>query len=90
MEITVCGSKMIYQDGDIQVFDNIDHLYDLPDNFFNAMMDCLCVKNWSHSPHTRLAIASSAPDKVKWLAELGPKAALKTTPPTPSAEQVVK
>ncbi|KAI6684541.1 hypothetical protein NL676_030454 [Syzygium grande] len=29
-------SKMIYLDGDIQVFHNIDHLFDLPNGFFYA------------------------------------------------------
>ncbi|MBA0617512.1 hypothetical protein Godav_026951, partial [Gossypium davidsonii] len=33
-------SKMIYLDGDIQVYDNIDHLFDLPDGHFYAVMDC--------------------------------------------------
>nr|ACU18470.1 unknown [Glycine max] len=32
--------KTIYLDGDIQVFGNIDHLFDLPDNYFYAVMDC--------------------------------------------------
>ncbi|KAK9945644.1 hypothetical protein M0R45_011148 [Rubus argutus] len=33
-------SKMIYLDGDIQVFDNIDHLFHLPDGYFYAVLDC--------------------------------------------------
>ncbi|KAG1368014.1 Galactinol synthase 1 [Cocos nucifera] len=33
-------SKMIYLDADIQVFDNIDHLFDMPDGYFYAVMDC--------------------------------------------------
>ena len=38
-------SKMIYLDGDIQVFENIDHhLFDLPDNHFYVVMDCFCEK----------------------------------------------
>ncbi|GJV43834.1 galactinol synthase 2 [Tanacetum coccineum] len=36
-------SKMIYLDGDIQVFDNIDHLFDMPDGYFYAVMDCQVV-----------------------------------------------
>nr|ACU23116.1 unknown [Glycine max] len=42
--------KTIYLDGDIQVFGNIDHLFDLPDNYFYAVMDCFCEKTWSHTP----------------------------------------
>ncbi|RVX01558.1 Galactinol synthase 2 [Vitis vinifera] len=38
-------SKMIYLDGDIQVYDNIDHLFELPDGHFYAVMDCFCEKN---------------------------------------------
>ncbi|KAK4595533.1 hypothetical protein RGQ29_013847 [Quercus rubra] len=33
-------SKMIYLDGDIQVFENIDHLFDLPDNHFYVIGFC--------------------------------------------------
>ncbi|KAI6694568.1 hypothetical protein NL676_022278 [Syzygium grande] len=43
-------SKMIYLDGDIQVFENIDHLFDLEDGYFYAVMDCFCEKTWSHTP----------------------------------------
>lgn len=35
-------NKMIYLDGDIQVFDNIDHLFDSADGYFYAVMDCFC------------------------------------------------
>ncbi|KAK4402105.1 Galactinol synthase 1 [Sesamum angolense] len=35
-------NKMIYLDADIQVFDNIDHLFDLPSGCLYAVMDCLC------------------------------------------------
>ncbi|KAL8506900.1 hypothetical protein ACS0TY_017696 [Phlomoides rotata] len=43
-------SKMIYLDGDIQVFKNIDELFDLEDRNLYAVMDCLCEKTWSHTP----------------------------------------
>ncbi|KAG6660377.1 hypothetical protein CIPAW_03G101800 [Carya illinoinensis] len=75
---------MIYLDGDIQVFENIDHLSDLPDNYCYAMMDHFCEKTWRHSPHTRLVIDSSALARSS-----GPFKNLKTTPPTPFSEQVV-
>ncbi|KAG7969450.1 hypothetical protein I3843_07G031800 [Carya illinoinensis] len=69
-------SKMIFLDGDIQVFENIDHLFDLPDNYFYAVLDCFCEKTWSHSPQYRVGYCQQCPDRVKWPAELGPKPAL--------------
>jgi len=35
-------NKMMYLD--IQVFENIDHLFDTPDGYFYAVMDCFCEK----------------------------------------------
>ncbi|KAF5732062.1 galactinol synthase [Tripterygium wilfordii] len=64
-------SKMIYLDGDIQVFENIDHLFDLPDGFFYAVMDCFCEKTWSHTPQYTVGYCQQCPDKVKWPAEMG-------------------
>uniref|UniRef100_A0A2P2J154 Hexosyltransferase n=1 Tax=Rhizophora mucronata TaxID=61149 RepID=A0A2P2J154_RHIMU len=69
-------SKMIYLDGDIQVFDNIDHLFDLPDGYFYAVMDCFCEKTWSFSPQHKIGYCQQCPDRVEWPAELGPKPAL--------------
>ncbi|KAG7649865.1 putative inositol 3-alpha-galactosyltransferase [Arabidopsis thaliana] len=67
-------NKMIYLDGDIQVFDNIDHLYDLPNGQFYAVMDCFCEKTWSHSPQYKIGYCQQCPDKVTWPeAKLGPK-----------------
>ncbi|XP_076940720.1 galactinol synthase 2-like [Bidens hawaiensis] len=68
--------KMIYLDGDIQVFDNIDHLFDLPNGYFYAVMDCLCKKTWSHAPQYKIGYCQQSPDKIRWPAELGPKPAL--------------
>ncbi|PQP96142.1 galactinol synthase 2 [Prunus yedoensis var. nudiflora] len=51
-------SKMIYLDGDIQVFQNIDHLFDYPDGYFYAVMDCFCEKTWSSSPQYKIGTAS--------------------------------
>ncbi|KAK8711470.1 hypothetical protein V6N13_146752 [Hibiscus sabdariffa] len=64
-------SKMIYLDGDIQVYDNIDHLFDLPDGKFYAVMDCFCEKTWSHTPQYKIGYCQQCPDKVKWPAEVG-------------------
>ncbi|XP_011039081.1 PREDICTED: uncharacterized protein LOC105135748 [Populus euphratica] len=66
-------SKMIYLDGDIQVFDNIDHLFDMPDGYFYAAMDCFCEKTWCNSPQYKVGYCQQCPDKVHWPAEMGPK-----------------
>lgn len=67
-------SKMIYLDGDIQVFENIDHLFDLPDGNFYAVKDCFCEKTWSHTPQYKVGYCQQCPDKVTWSEpELGPK-----------------
>ncbi|RVW22104.1 Galactinol synthase 2 [Vitis vinifera] len=65
-------SKMIYLDGDIQVFGNIDHLFDLDDGYFYAVMDCFCEKTWSNSPQYKIGYCQQCPEKVKWPAEMGP------------------
>ena len=64
--------KMIYLDGDIQVFDNIDHLFDEPDGYFYAVMDCFCEKTWSKTPQYQIGYCQQCPDRVRWLPELGP------------------
>ncbi|KAL6515896.1 glycogenin [Orobanche gracilis] len=104
-------SKMIYLDGDIQVFDNIDHLFDLEDGHFYAVMDCFCEKTWSHTPQYKFGYCQQCPDRVKWQQDImGCRPSLyfnagmfvfepslstyenllntlRTTPPTPFAEQ---
>ncbi|KAL8111840.1 galactinol synthase 1-like [Apium graveolens] len=64
-------NKMVYLDADIQVFENIDHLFDMPDGYFYAVMDCFCEKTWSHSPQYSVGYCQQCPDKVKWPAEMG-------------------
>lgn len=61
--------KLIYLDGDIQVYDNIDHLFDLPDGYLYAVMDCFCEKTWSHTPQYKIGYCQQCPDKVKWPSE---------------------
>ena len=56
-------SKMIYLDGDIQVFHNIDHLFDLPDGKFYAVMDCFCAVN---SPQYQNGYCQLSPQNVQW------------------------
>uniref|UniRef100_A0A2N9JBX0 Hexosyltransferase n=1 Tax=Fagus sylvatica TaxID=28930 RepID=A0A2N9JBX0_FAGSY len=63
--------KMIYLDGDIQVFENIDHLFDLPDGHFYAVMDCFCEKTWSHTLQYKIGYCQQCPDRVKWPVEMG-------------------
>ncbi|KAL6324004.1 hypothetical protein AAG906_006275 [Vitis piasezkii] len=65
-------STMIYLDGDIQVFGNIDHLFDLDDGYFYAVMDCFCEKTWSNSPQYKIGYCQQCPEKVQWPAEMGP------------------
>ncbi|CAL5395819.1 unnamed protein product [Camellia sinensis] len=64
-------SKMIYLDGDIQVFGNIDHLFDYPDGYFYAVMDCFCEKTWSDTPQFKIGYCQQCPEKVQWPAEMG-------------------
>lgn len=91
---------MIYMDADIQVFDNIDHLFDLPRGYFYGVVDCLCEM-----------YGKACPQKLRWPEQLGPQPpfyfnggmfvfepslttynqlmdTLQVTPPTPFAEQV--
>lgn len=69
--------KMIYLDGDIQVYDNIDHLFDLPEGYFYAVMDCFCEKTWSHTPQYKIGYCQQCPGKVRWPEEkLAPRPAL--------------
>ncbi|KAK4849013.1 hypothetical protein QYF36_019806 [Acer negundo] len=69
-------SKMIYLDGDILVYDNIDHLFDLPDGHLYAVMDCFCEKTWSHTSQYKIGYCQQCPDKVTWPVELGQPPAL--------------
>lgn len=66
-------SKMVYLDGDIQVFENIDHLFDMPDGYFYAVMDCFCEKTWSHTPQYKIGYCQQCPKKVTWPVDLGSK-----------------
>ncbi|XP_019418250.1 PREDICTED: galactinol synthase 1 [Lupinus angustifolius] len=64
-------NKMIYLDGDIQVFENIDHLFDMPNGNFYAVMDCFCEKTWNHTPQYKIGYCQQCPNKVQWPKELG-------------------
>ncbi|GLJ39611.1 hypothetical protein SUGI_0809720 [Cryptomeria japonica] len=69
-------SKMIYLDADIQVYDNIDHLFDLTDGHFYAVMDCFCEKTWSQTDQFKVGYCQQCPEKVQWPCELGQPPAL--------------
>ncbi|XP_056171595.1 galactinol synthase 2-like isoform X2 [Syzygium oleosum] len=70
-------SKMIYLDADIQVLENIDHLFDLEDGYFYAVMDCFCEKRWwGHTPQSAIGYCQQCPDKVQWRGEMGPPPSL--------------
>lgn len=62
---------MIYLDGDIQVFENIDELFDLEDGKLHAVMDCFCEKTWSHTRQYSIGFCQQCPDKVTWPPEMG-------------------
>ncbi|ONK68567.1 uncharacterized protein A4U43_C05F13420 [Asparagus officinalis] len=64
-------NKMIYLDADIQVYENIDHLFDTPDGHFYAVMDCFCEKTWSHSRQYSVGYCQQCPEKVAWPADMG-------------------
>ncbi|KAK9684955.1 hypothetical protein RND81_10G245500 [Saponaria officinalis] len=65
--------RMVYLDADIQVFDNIDHLFDLPKGYFYAVVSCFCEPGWITTPQYKIGYCQQHPDKVEWpTAELGP------------------
>lgn len=64
-------SKMVYLDADIQVFENVDHLFDNPDGYFYAVMDCFCEKTWSHSRQYSIGYCQQCPDRVTWPTDMG-------------------
>ncbi|KAM3281349.1 hypothetical protein P3S67_028370 [Capsicum chacoense] len=58
----------------LEVFENIDHLFDMPDGYFYAVMDCFCENTWSHNPQYNIGYCQQCPDKVQWPEEkLGQK-----------------
>ncbi|KAK4261322.1 hypothetical protein QN277_004335 [Acacia crassicarpa] len=63
--------KMIYLDADIQVYDNIDHLFDTEDGYLYAVMDCFCGATWSHSAQYKVGYCQQCPHKVAWPSHMG-------------------
>lgn len=67
-------SKIVFLDADVGVYENIDHLFDLPDGKFYAVNDCFCEPEWSHSPQFQIGYCQQCPEKVAWSAhKLGPR-----------------
>lgn len=65
--------KLIYLDGDIQVFGNIDRLFDYVEGKFYAVMDCFCEQTWTKTPQYKIGYCQQCPDKVQWpTAQMGP------------------
>ncbi|KAL8101100.1 galactinol synthase 1-like [Apium graveolens] len=62
-------SKMVYLDGDIQVYGNVDELFELPNDQLYGVLDCFC--EWHHSPQYKIGYCQQCPDRVKWPAEMG-------------------
>lgn len=61
---------MVYLDGDIQVFENIE-LFELEDGNLYAVMDCFCEKTWSHTCQYEIGYCQQCPEKVTWPPEMG-------------------
>lgn len=64
--------RLIYLDGDIQVFGNIDHLFEYPKGYIYAVMDCFCERTWQGTPQYEIGYCQQCPEKVEWPAEMGP------------------
>ncbi|CAN8240996.1 unnamed protein product [Cochlearia groenlandica] len=63
-------NKVVFLDADIQVYDNIDELFDLPDGYLHGVIGCFCEKTWSHTPQYTIGYCQQCPDKVRWPAEM--------------------
>lgn len=63
--------KMIYLDGDIQVFENIDHLFDSANGYLYGVMDCFCERNWRFSPQYKIGYCQQCPERIQWPKEMG-------------------
>ncbi|CAA6662210.1 unnamed protein product [Spirodela intermedia] len=68
--------KIVYLDADIQVFESIDHLFDLPNGHFYAVKDCFCERTWSHTRQYEIGYCQQCPERAPW-----PEAALGPPPP---------
>ncbi|KAL1193085.1 Galactinol synthase 6 [Cardamine amara subsp. amara] len=60
---------MIYLDGDIQVYSNIDHLFDTPSGFLYAVKDYFCQGSWFKTLQYKIGYCQQCPTKVMWPVE---------------------
>ncbi|CAN7097065.1 galactinol synthase 6-like [Brassica rapa] len=61
--------KVMYLDGDIQVFGNIDHLFDTPSGYLYAVKDCFCEISWCNTTQYKIGYCQQSPEKVTWPVE---------------------
>ncbi|CAM0878060.1 unnamed protein product [Alopecurus aequalis] len=64
--------RMVYLDADIQVYGNIDHLFDLDTGRFYAVKDCFCEKSWGHTPQYKIGYCQQQREGVWPEKEMGP------------------
>lgn len=60
---------MVFLDADVQVYENIDDLFDLPDGHVYAVMDCTC--EWPAGPQHPAGYCQYSPNRVPWPPEMG-------------------
>ncbi|CAH8388188.1 unnamed protein product [Eruca vesicaria subsp. sativa] len=63
-------SKMVFLDADIQVFENIDELFDMQDGYLHGVLSCFCEKIWSYTPLYSVGYCQYFREKVMWPAEM--------------------
>lgn len=56
-----------------EVYGNIDHLFELPDGHFYAVMDCFCENTWSHTPQYPIGYCQQCQDRAYWPEHSGPR-----------------
>ncbi|CAN6469752.1 unnamed protein product [Victoria cruziana] len=61
--------KMVYLDADVQVYENIDELFDLPRGYVYAVADCSC--EWPAGPQHPAGYCQYSPSRVPWPPEMG-------------------
>ncbi|WCJ23251.1 galactinol synthase 2 [Euphorbia peplus] len=64
--------KMIFLDADTQVYENIDHLFELQNGYIYGVLDCFCEWDWRFSPQYKIGYCQQCPERVTWPSEMGP------------------
>lgn len=68
---------MVFLDADIQLYDNIDDLFDLENGYIHGVLSCFCETSWSFSPLFSIGYCQYCPEKVTWPNEI------QSSPPPP-------